>query len=69
MPEMSLRIILAHERKNPGGIIPYRKKSPGQRLPQEAGEKHVQKAAGGYREGEHLFQLVMMYIYAINTCF
>jgi hypothetical protein len=38
MPDRTLHKILAHEKQNPGSI-PDRKKSPGQRLPQEAGGK------------------------------
>jgi hypothetical protein len=29
MPERTLRMILAHEKQKPGGLIPRRKKSPG----------------------------------------
>jgi hypothetical protein len=47
MLERTLHKILAHEKRNPGGINPDRKKSPGQRFSQEAGGKHAQKAAGG----------------------
>jgi hypothetical protein len=39
-------ISLAHEKQNPGGTFLDRKKSPRQRLLQEAGGKHTQKAAG-----------------------
>ncbi len=46
MHERTLHKIPAHERQNPGDTIPERKKIPGQRLPQEAGGKHAQKAAG-----------------------
>jgi len=46
MPERSLHKILAHEKQNPGGTFLDRKKSPRQRLLQEAGGKHAQKAAG-----------------------
>ncbi len=65
MPEKTLHTILAHEKQNPGSIIPDRKKSPGQRFPQEAGDKHAQKAAEGFWEGEYVYQiLLLMYVYA-----